>query len=291
MPNQHPSWQHAPITNPIKATLNHYLFDLASRGGRKLNQLLMITILASVLLGMLGTVEHFEQRWERLFYWFEYGITLLFVIEYLLRLYSARKPLAYALSFYGLVDLATVLPLLLFGDSNTVIRMLRVFRLLKLIRYLRALQLFVASLNEVFDIVAVVVIGISIIVLIAGNLIYFLEPQHIANAFEGCWWSLVTMTTVGYGDIVPHTAAGRTLASILIIIGVSMFAMLTGTISVKVSHALSYQRDCIRCERKVAQEFIFCPYCGANQHRLDEDDEVIGKAVDQSGDESPTRMG
>jgi len=273
MPNQHPSWKHDPIKNPIRAKLNHYLFDLSSRGGRKLNQVLMLIILASVLIGMLGTVKHFEQRWEYIFHLFEYSITILFMIEYLLRLYAARKPLAYALSFYGLIDLATVLPLLFLGDSNTVIRMLRVFRLLKLIRYLRALQLFVASLREVLDIMAIVFIGISIIILIAGNVIYFLEPQNIANAFEGCWWSLVTMTTVGYGDIVPHTAAGRILASVLIVIGVSMFAMLTGIISVKVSHTLSYQRACPACERKVAQEFSFCPYCGTNQHRLDEDEE------------------
>ncbi len=274
MPKQHPEWQHEPINGPFRARLNRYLFDLSSPAGRNVNQALMLIIILSVVVGMFGSVEHFEQRWQRLFYLFEYGITIVFIIEYLLRLYSARKPLAYALSFYGIVDLATILPLLFFGDSNTVIRMLRVFRLLKLIRYLRALQLFVSSLRDVFDIMVVVVAAISIIVLIAGNLIYFLEPHNIANAFEGCWWSLVTMTTVGYGDIVPHTAAGRTLASFLIILGVSIFAMLTGTISVKVSHALSYQRECPGCERKVAQEFTYCPYCGTNQHRNDEEHQI-----------------
>jgi len=227
------------------------------------------------VIGMLGTVEHIGQAWQTLFYAFEYAVTLVFVAEYTLRLYAARNPIAYALSLYGLIDLATILPLLILGDANTVIRMLRVLRLLKLVRYLRALQLFIASLKDVFEIMAVVISAISIIVLVAGNLIYFLEPHNIANAFEGCWWALITMTTVGYGDIVPHSAAGKVLASGLIMIGVSMFAMLTGVISVKVSHTLAYRRACPECERMVAQEFIYCPFCGATQHHHDNDEHII----------------
>jgi len=273
MPHRDHEWKHDKISNPFRAKLNQWLFDLHSASGRRVNKSLMVIIIASVIIGMLGTIEHIEQQWQTLFYVLEYGVTIIFVIEYLARLYAARKPWAYALSFYGIVDLATILPLLIFGDVNTVIRMLRVFRLLKLIRYLKALQIFMASLKDVYEIMVVVIAAISIIVLVAGNLIYFLEPQNIANAFEGCWWSLITMTTVGYGDIVPHTAAGRIVASALILIGVTMFAMLTGTISVKVSHTLSYQRSCPECDRMVAQEFVYCPFCGALQHQHEEDDD------------------
>jgi voltage-gated potassium channel len=276
-------WKHEPISSPLRARLNRWLFDIGSPVGRRVNQLLMLVIICSVVIGMLGTVEHLEERWQTLFYMLEIGVTALFVIEYLLRLFSARRPLTYALSFYGIIDLATILPLLLFGDANTVIRLLRVFRLLKLIRYLKALQLFVSSLRDVFEIMVVVISAISIIVLVAGNLIYFLEPQNISNAFEGCWWSLVTMTTVGYGDIVPHSTAGRVLASGLIIVGVSMFAMLTGVISVKVSYTLAYRRECVQCERMVPQEFIYCPFCGANQHRGSEDEQVIDAADRRDG--------
>ena len=259
------AWRNDVITNPIRARLNRWLFELATPAGRRLNQGMMLVIVISVVVGMLGTVGVLEQHWQKVFYSFEYGVTLLFVAEYVLRLYAARNAMAYAFSFYGLIDLATILPLLVFGDSNTVVRLLRIFRMLKLIRYLRALQLFVASLRDVFEIMIVVVCAITIIVLVAGNLIYVLEPETIANAFEGCWWSLVTMTTVGYGDIVPHSTAGRVLASLLMIMGVSMFAMLTGVISVKVSHALAYQRQCPHCGRKMAQEFIYCPYCATEQ--------------------------
>ncbi len=271
MPDYDPSRNENAIANPIRARLNQCLFDLSSPPGRKVNQTLMLIILISVIVGMMGSVNRFDDHWKALFYAFEYSVTILFIIEYILRLYSARNAFAYAFSFYGIVDLATLLPLLIFGDTNTVIRLLRVFRLLKLIRYLRALHLFVSSLKDVFEIMAVVIAGIIIIVMISGNLIYFLEPQNIANAFEGCWWALVTMTTVGYGDIVPHSAGGRALASVLIIIGLTMFAMLTGTISVKVNHALSYQRECDSCQRKVAQEFIYCPFCGSSQQHQESD--------------------
>ncbi|MDQ6970696.1 MAG: ion transporter [Mariprofundus sp.] len=274
MPKDDQDWRTKPISNSIRARLNQCLFDLSSPIGRKVNQTLMLIILISVLVGMLASVGSFDNHWKTLFHAFEYGVTILFIIEYVLRLYSARNAFSYAFSFYGIVDLATLLPLLIFGDTNTVIRLLRVFRLLKLIRYLRALHLFVSSLRDVFEIMAVVIAGIIIIVMISGNLIYFLEPHNIANAFEGCWWSLVTMTTVGYGDIVPHSASGRALASVLILIGLTMFAMLTGTISVKVNHALSYQRECSACQRKVAQEFIYCPFCGATQHQQEQDDHV-----------------
>jgi len=253
------------MLNPLRARLNRCLFDLSSPIGRRVNQTLMLIIIGSVIIGMLGTVKHLEDDWQTLFYTLEFGATILFMIEYLARLFAARRPLQYALSFYGLIDLATILPVLIVGDANTAVRLLRVLRMLKLVRYLRALQLFISSLNDVMEIMAVVLAAISIIIMVAGNLIYFLEPQIVANAFEGCWWSLVTMTTVGYGDIVPHTSAGRLLASSLIILGVSTFAMLTGVISVKINHTLADHRNCRDCERKVAREFIFCPYCGSEQ--------------------------
>jgi len=259
------------ITPPFRAMLNRCLFDLSSTAGRRVNQGLMLIIVFSVILGMIGTVQHLEQRWKMFFYLLEFGVTAMFVAEYLARLYASRKPLSYALSFYGIIDLATILPLLLFSDANTAIRLLRVLRMLKLIRYLKALQLFIESLRDVFEIMVVVICAISIVILLAGNLIYFLEPQNITNAFEGCWWSLVTMTTVGYGDIVPHTAAGRMLASTLIILGVTMFAMLTGVISVKINHVLAYQRRCPGCKRMVAQEFIYCPFCATDQTGRDKE--------------------
>ncbi|RMG91658.1 MAG: hypothetical protein D6703_04160 [Zetaproteobacteria bacterium] len=249
---------------PMRARLNTWLFDLRAPTGRTVNMILMFLIIASVLLGMAGSVSSFRP-WHRLFNRLEIFVTLVFMIEYALRLYSARHPWRYALSIYGIADLLAILPLLLIGQPNTAMRLLRIFRMLKLFRYLRALHLFVSSLRDVYEIMLVVTSSILIIVLIAGNLILVIEPELVSNAFEGCWWALVTMTTVGYGDIVPHSAGGQLLASVLMIIGLTMFAMLTGTISVKIAHTLSYHRECKSCGRKIAQEFIYCPFCGLSQ--------------------------
>jgi len=251
-------------SSPLKAKLNSWLFDITKPAGRRLNSALMALIIASVILGMAGTVEGM-QAWHKLFADLEMLVTVIFAIEYGLRLYSARHPVSYAFSIYGLIDLAAIMPLFLWGDANTAIRMLRIFRMLKLIRYLRAMHLFVSSLQDVYEIMLVVISSILIIVMVAGNLILLIEPELLHDAFEGAWWALVTMTTVGYGDIVPHSAAGRALASILMILGLAMFAMLTGTISVKIAHTLSYHRECLHCERKIAQEFVYCPFCGKSQ--------------------------
>ncbi|RME83212.1 MAG: potassium channel protein [Zetaproteobacteria bacterium] len=262
----------------LRGWLNRRLFDLHTPEGQRTNRFIMLAIVLSVFISMFGTVPDLAVRWQRAITAFEYLVSVLFALEYAARLYAAEHPRKYALSFYGLVDLMTFLPMFIFGDPGLAVRLLRVLRLLKLVRYLKALQLFIHSLRDVFDIMLVVAAAIFLVVLIGGNLAYFLEgegmldPPTFRNAFEGAWWALVTMTTVGYGDIVPHTPAGKVLAAALMMLGLTMFAMLTGTISVKIAHALSYHRACRKCERLISQEFVYCPFCGADQ-REEEDKE------------------
>lgn len=145
------------------------------------------------------------------------------------------------------MDLLSWLPLLLIGDASVSIRLLRVLRLLKLMRYLRAMGLFLASLRDVLDLVLIVVAAIVVIAVIAGNLMHLIEPQTFANAFIGSWWGVVTMTTVGYGDLVPVTALGKTAAAALMILGITLFALLTATISAKVNQALGQRERCDAC--------------------------------------------
>jgi len=249
----------------MREKLYRHLFALDTAEGRRTNRTIMLLIVLSVLISMLGTLEGISATAHRWIMGFDYAVSVLFAIEYALRLYAARDRLAYAFGFNGIVDLATFLPVLLFQDPTLAVRLLRVLRLLKLVRYLRALKLFLSSLRDVFDIMLAVSFAIFLVVLISGNLVYFLEPEHFHNAFYGVWWALVTMTTVGYGDIVPLSFAGKAVASALMILGLTLFAMLTGTISVKIAHVLSYHRDCRRCKRRISEEFIFCPYCGAPQ--------------------------
>jgi len=106
---------------------------------------------------------------------------------------------------------------------------------------------------------------IGLISVLVGNSIFILEPQTFANAFEGTWWSLVTMSTVGYGDFVPQTALGKTLAAALIMSGICMFAMITAVISVKVGRLVSHMNRCMSCNRGLPPDYTYCPHCAAPQ--------------------------
>lgn len=253
------------IANPIKRSLNTALFDLASPLGRNVNLLGIAVIVITVVLSMIGTLGSLSSSVRHYIEVTELVITLAFAVEYTLRVIAARRPITYILSFYGLIDLFTWLPLLLIGDATLAIRLLRILRLLKLVRYLKALHLFLSSLRDTIEIMLVVVFTMLIVIAISGNLIYTLEPEVIPNAFIGSWWSLVTMTTVGYGDIVPITTGGKVIASILMVTGITIFAMLTGTISVKIAQIVNQTQTCTNCMKKISVEYNYCPYCNTEQ--------------------------
>ena len=137
--------------------------------------------------------------------------------------------------------------------------------MLKLLRYLRAMRLFFSSMLDIFDVVFVVLATIIIIVLISGNVIHMLEPQTFPNAYIGCWWALVTMTTVGYGDMVPLTISGKLTASVLMLAGITTFALLTGTVSIKLAELLNERHSCKACARPVSRRANYCSSCGAEQ--------------------------
>jgi len=256
---------HPPIANPLRSRLNMALFDLHTPLGLRTNLLIIIIVVLSVLLSMISTLQAIPADLRQWLHILETAVSVAFAAEYFTRILVARSPKAYAFSFYGLVDLLSWLPLLLFGDAQLALRLLRILRLLKLLRYMRALRMVLTSMRDITDIVLVVAAGIVIIVLIAGNLIHAAEPEHFPDAFAGSWWGIVTLTTVGYGDMVPHTTLGKVGAALLMIAGISMFALLTGAISVKLSHILSYNKACRKCLRHVSQEYYFCPYCGTEQ--------------------------
>jgi voltage-gated potassium channel len=253
------------IENPVKRYLNIALFDLDSRLGRNVNLLGICVIVLTVILSMVGTLGDISSSTRAYIELAELIITCAFAIEYMLRVFAARRPLAYIFSFYGLIDLLTWLPLLLMGNATIAIRLLRIIRLLKLIRYLKALHLFLSSLQDTIEIMLVVAVTILIVIAISGNLIHAVEPETIPNAFVGSWWSLVTMTTVGYGDIVPVSTGGKIIASILMITGISIFAMLTGTVSVKIAQIIDRTHTCLNCMNKLSDEYGFCPHCGIEQ--------------------------
>lgn len=249
----------------LQRWLNRLLFDLHSPLGRNANLLGVLVILGSVLLSMVATVPGLESTTRDRIHAVEIAVTLLCALEYVLRIYASRWPRKYIFSFYGLVDLLTWLPLIIAGEGFLAIRLLRVLRLLKLIRYLRAMRVFFSSMLDIFDVVFVVLATIVIIVLISGNVIHMLEPQTFPNAYIGCWWSLVTMTTVGYGDIVPVTIAGKLAASVLMLTGITTFALLTGTVSIKLAELLNERQSCSACSHPISLKAKYCSNCGSAQ--------------------------
>lgn len=252
-------------TNKAREWLNMFLFDLHSQVGRAANLFAMLVIILSVLISMIGTISEVPGSIKIYIRYIEVGVTLFFLLEYILRVYAGRWPLAYIFSIYGIIDLLSWLPLLLFGDTYLALRLLRILRLLKLLRYLKAMRTFFASMLDIFDTIFVVLATICILVLVSGNLIHYLEPNTFNNAFIGCWWSLVTMTTVGYGDMVPQTMAGKVAASVLMLLGITLFALLTGSITVKLNEFIQTKKACLYCNRLMPLDGDYCPYCGRKQ--------------------------
>jgi voltage-gated potassium channel len=260
-------------TNHFRQWLNSLLFDLQSPLGRNANLFAMLIILLSVLLSMIGTIEEIPAQAKNSIRLVEVIVTLAFLLEYVGRIYAGRWPLAYIFSVYGFIDLLTWLPLLLFGDTYLALRLLRVLRLLKLLRYLKSMRIFFASMLDIFDTIFMVLASTFIIVLVSGNFIHYLEPDTFDNAFLGCWWSIVTMTTVGYGDMVPQTMGGKAAAAMLMFLGITMFALLTGSITVKLNEFIQTKKDCLNCQRAIPLDGIYCPYCGNIQNTKNRVDE------------------
>jgi len=194
-------------------------------------------------------------------------VLVAFAIEYVLRIYAARHRWAYVKGFNGIVDLITVLPLLLVGNSYVLIRLLRLARVIRVAVSIPVVRALFASLAGSVKLLFGVLGSIGLISVLTGNMIFIMEPETFANAFEGTWWSLVTMSTVGYGDFVPHTPIGKSIAAALIMAGICMFAMVTAVISVRVGRMVNNAVRCDTCGEAISQDFPYCPHCTASQQR------------------------
>jgi len=251
------------------------IFEADTPAGRRFDVLLILSILASVMVVFLDSVRSIRSEYGQWLYGLEWTFTLLFSIEYTLRILCIRQPRQYILSFYGIVDFLGVVPtylsLLIPGAQYFfVIRMLRVqriFRVMKLVQYLDELQLFIRVIRASRKRIAVFLVMVIIITVIAGSLMYVIEGE--ANGFtsipRSIYWAIVTMTTVGYGDISPKTSLGQGLAAFLIILGYSIIVVPTGIVSVEMSnqdHA-HLTRVCSECgAKRHNSEARYCHRCG-----------------------------
>ncbi|MBI1736670.1 MAG: ion transporter [Candidatus Rokubacteria bacterium] len=250
------------------------VFESDTRTGRLFDEVLLVAILLSVLAVLLESVPEIRAAYGPELHAVEWTVTVLFTIEYALRLVSARHPAAYALSFFGVIDLLATLPTyvaLIEPETQALlviraVRLLRVFRVLKLTRYVGEAQTIVTALANARRKIIVFFGGLLTLVLIAGTLMYLLEGEEagFTSIPTAMYWAVVTMTTVGYGDIVPRTMPGKALAAFVMLLGYSIIAVPTGIVSVEMAHAGRRSRVCPSCRVEGHDDdAVFCKRCGA----------------------------
>jgi voltage-gated potassium channel len=264
-------------TGPWRLRLYTIIFESDTRAGRLFDGVLCAAILASVVVVILDSVQSTRSQYGALFDILEWGFTLLFTLEYVLRLLCIRHPLRYATSFFGLVDLAAVLPTYLaffFPEASALLnirtlRLLRVFRIFKLSAYVSEFGSLGAALVASRRKIIVFIGFVLIVVTILGTLMYVVEGPE--NGFTSIpvaiYWGITTMTTVGFGDITAKTNLGRFIASFMMLLGWGILAVPTGIVSAEMtvqrmaSHAS--RRTCRSCRSEGHDEDArFCKHCG-----------------------------
>jgi voltage-gated potassium channel len=260
----------------FRAQLHETIFESHTPAGKAFDVGLLVAIVLSVLTVMLDSVADIRAEYGTALRVVEWGFTGLFTLEYLLRLYSVRYPLRYATSFFGLVDLMALLPtylsVLLPGAHSLlvvrVLRLLRIFRVLKLVSFLGEAQVLMTALRASRPKITVFLVAVLSTVVIMGSVMYLVEGEK--NGFDsiprGMYWAIVTMTTVGFGDITPKTFAGQFIASVLMIMGYGVLAVPTGIVSVELAtaarHPLNVQA-CPGCGMEGHDtDAVFCKRCG-----------------------------
>jgi voltage-gated potassium channel len=254
-----------------RESLNTIIFGSETPMGKAFDVALSICILLSVAVIMMSSVNAFQKQFSHALYVIEWTFTLLFTLEYSLRLISVRHPWLYFKSFFGLVDLLSILPtyltLLIPGSQYMlvirILRLLRIFRILKLAEYMQEAQMLMTALGNSSRKILVFLYAVLTMVVVFGALMYAVESNEagFTSIPKSIYWAIVTVTTVGYGDIAPQTLLGQMLAATLMITGYGIIAVPTGIYSAELYK--TYSAGKIRNDA--------CPGCGKTGHDLDAD--------------------
>ncbi len=261
---------------PFKKNIHEIIFEADTPSGKLFDVILIASILLSVLVVMLDSVTAYHEKYGHILYILEWFFTILFTIEYTLRLYAVSMPLKYARSFFGIIDLLAIIPtyMSLFVPGSQVLlviralRMLRIWRILKLVNYLHEFDLLLSALRASFHKITVFLGIVVCLVLILGSFMYIIESSE--NGFtsipRSTYWAIVTLTTVGYGDISPQTNLGQFIASCVMILGYAIIAIPTGIVSVEFANAKKLHistQACPSCSKEGHDiDAQFCKFCG-----------------------------
>ena len=252
----------------LRQRLHVVIFESDTAGGLAFDVILILAIFASILVVMLESVVSYREEYGPILKGFEWSFTLLFTVEYVLRLASVGQPARFARSFFGVVDLLSIVPTYLsviVPGAQTfvvirVLRVLRIFRVLKLAHYLVEIEQLVRALRASARKIAVFIFAVLTLVVIFGALMYLVEGDEsgFTSIPRGMYWAIVTLTTVGYGDISPQTSLGQSIAAVIMILGYGIIAVPTGIVTAELT---------VAAHRRVSGQS--CPECGGEGHDTD----------------------
>ena len=256
--------------------MHEIIFEADTPAGKAFDIALIWSVVLSVTTVVLESVSNIRTSYGTVLYALEWFFTILFTIEYVLRLLCVQRPLAYATSFFGVVDLLAVIPtyfsLLVPGSQYLlnirILRLLRIFRIFKLTEYLSEASVLRGALLASRRKISVFLFAVLTVVVIIGSAMYVVEGEKhgFSDIPTSIYWAIVTMTTVGYGDISPQTPLGKALASIVMIMGYGLLAIPTGIVTVEISQASrrgATTQACLACGADGHDlDAVHCKYCG-----------------------------
>lgn len=263
--------------NSLKEKLHEIIFEADTPAGKAFDVALLIAIIASVLAVIFESVTEYQLRYGGLLYTLEWIFTIFFTLEYVLRLYCVHKPLKYAKSFFGIIDLLAILPtylsIFVLGAQTLlvirVLRLMRIFRIFKLGHFLKEGAIIARSLKASRAKITVFLLFVTLMVTIIGSVMYLIEGGQGNEGFSSIpmsiYWAIVTLTTVGYGDITPTTEIGKMLSALVMILGYAVLAVPTGIVSAEMIRT-SYRTNtqaCRFCGKEGHDDDArHCKYCG-----------------------------
>jgi voltage-gated potassium channel len=249
-----------------RGKLHQIIYESNTTAGKAFDIVLLLLIVASIAVVMLDSIESYHRLYGRGFYILEWTFTVLFTIEYILRLVSIQRPLGYVFSTLGIIDLLAIIPSYLsifFAGAHSLLafralRMLRIFRIFKLTHFLTEIEFLKAALNSSLKKISIFMLVVLGLVIILGSVMYLVEGR--SNGFtsipESIYWAIVTVTTVGYGDISPVTPLGKFIASFMMFVGYGIIAVPTGIVTTEMALSVRNKKHGIET----------CPGCGKEGH-------------------------
>lgn len=254
-----------------QSRLHEIIYESNTKEGKAFDVSLLVLIVASILVVMLDSIEIYRNNYGDVFIILEWLFTIIFTVEYILRLVSIKKPWKYVFSFLGIIDLLAIVPaylsLFFVGAQSLLVfralRLLRIFRIFKLNHYISEMRFLGAAVQGSLRKISIFMMIVLMLVIILGSLMYLVEAGQ--NGFssipESVYWSIVTITTVGYGDISPVTPLGKFIASFIMMMGYGIIAVPTGIVTTEMALAA----------KRTEQKHEVCPKCGKEGHDADAD--------------------